>query len=138
MSDVKASDSVVWLRAKLAKGPRRKNELVTEAQGAGLSWSAIESAKAKLGLVLVVQGRTKMAAGGKPVAWATKEQCEELDLELWRPGTTPAGGGKKGAVRSFQAYTVQESLRLRGQRVMDDSHDEAQTPPDVAPDSPAD
>ena len=126
MSQVKTADSVVWLRAKLAKGPRRKNELATEAQGAGLSWPAIESAKAKLGLVLVVQGRTKKAAGGKPIAWATKEQCEELDLELWRPGT-PAGVGKKGPVRSFQAFTVQESLRQRGQRVMDDSHNEPQT-----------
>ncbi|MGZ4202840.1 MAG: hypothetical protein ACXVRH_12350, partial [Thermoleophilaceae bacterium] len=124
MSDVKTADSVVWLRAKLARGPRRRNELVTEAQGAGLSWPAIESAKAKLGLVLVVQGRTKMSAGGKPVAWATKKQCEELDLELWRPGTTPAAGAKKGPVQSFQPFTVQESLRLRGQRVMDDSHGE--------------
>jgi hypothetical protein len=121
MSSAKTAESVVWLRAKLAKGPRRKNELVTEAEGAGLSWPAVEAAKVSLGLVLVVQGGTRKSAGRKPLAWATKEQCEELDLEVWQPGSAQAGG-KKRAQGNFHHLTLQESLRLRGQRVMDDSH----------------
>jgi hypothetical protein len=121
MSHVEAADSVVWLSGKLTKGPRRRNELATEAKGAGLSWPAVEAAKATLGLVLIVQGGNKKAAGRRPLAWATKEQCEELDLELWKPGTPPEGG-KKRVPRSFHHLTVQESLRRRGQRVMDDSH----------------
>lgn len=120
MSSAKTAESVVWLRAKLAKGPRRRNELATEAEGAGLSWPAVEAAKVSLGLVLIVQGGTRKSAGRKPLAWATKEQCEELDLEVWQPGSAQVG--KKRAQGNFHHLTVQESLRLRGQRVMDDSH----------------
>jgi hypothetical protein len=120
MSSAKTAESVVWLSAKLAKGPRRRNELATEAEGAGLSWPAVEAAKVSLGLVLVVQGGTRKSAGRKPLAWATKDQCEELDLEVWQPGSAQAG--KQPAQGNFRSLTVQESLRRRGQRVMDDSH----------------
>jgi hypothetical protein len=121
MSQVETADSVVWLQAKLAKGPRRRNELATEAKGAGLEWPAIEAAKARLGLVLIVQGGARKTGGRQPLAWATKEQCEELDLEVWRPGSTQTGT-KQRAGGNFHHLTVQESLRARGQRVMDDSH----------------
>jgi hypothetical protein len=122
MSRVEASESVAWLRAKLAKGPRRPAELATEAHGAAIPWATVESAKATLGLVVTVQGGLRKSAGRRPLVWATKQQCDELSLEVWRPGTTPEGG-KKRAAHSFHQYALQESLRARGQRVMDESHD---------------
>jgi hypothetical protein len=123
MSRVEAPESVVWLRAKLAKGPRREPELVTEAHGAGLAWAAVESAKSTLGLVVTVQGGARKVAGRRPLVWATKRQCDELNLEVWRPGATPEAV-KKQPVGGFRRHALQESLRARGQRVMDDSHDE--------------
>jgi hypothetical protein len=121
MSRVEVSESVVWLGAKLAKGPRRQTELATEAHGAAIPWAAVESAKATLGLVVTVQGGLRRSAGRRQLVWATKQQCDELNLAVWRPGTTPEGG-KKRAARSFHQYALQESLRVRGQRVMDESH----------------
>lgn len=121
MSHVEVAESVVWLRAKLAKGPRRRNELETEAHGAGLPWATVESAKATLGLVLTVQRGGKRSAGRGPLAWATKQQCDELNLEVCRPGTN-ADSRKKRAPRAFDDYALQQSLLARGQRVMDESH----------------
>jgi len=121
MSRLDVPDSVVWLRAKLAKGPRRRNELETEARGAGLPWATVESAKATLGLVVTVQAGGKRSAGRRPLAWATKQQCDELNLEVWRPGAS-ADSRKERAPRAFHQYALQESLRARGQRVMDESH----------------
>jgi len=123
MSRVEAPESVVWLRAKLAKGPRREPELVTEAHGAGLAWAAVESAKSTLGLVVTVQGGARKVAGRRPLVWATQQQCDELNLEVWRPGAT-LEAVKKQPVGGFRRHALQESLRARGQRVMDDSHDE--------------
>jgi hypothetical protein len=122
MSRVEAPESVVWLQAKLAKGPRREHELATEAHGAGLPWAAVESAKSKLGLVVTVQSGARKVAGRRPLAWATKQQCDELNLEVWRPGATPEAAKKRPA-GGIRRYALQESLRARGQRVMDDSHD---------------
>jgi hypothetical protein len=122
MSRVEVPESVVWLTAKLAKGPRREPELATEAHGAGLPWAAVESAKTTLGLVVTVQSGVRKVAGRRPLVWATKQQCEDLHLEVWRPGGTPEAV-KKRPVGGFRRYAVQESLRARGQRVMDDSHD---------------
>jgi hypothetical protein len=123
MSRVEVAESVVWLRAKLAKGPRRRNELETEAHGAGLPWATVESAKATLGLVVTVQAGGKRSAGRRPLAWATRQQCDELNLEVSRPGTCP-DGRKTRAPRAFDQYALQQSLRARGQRVMDESHAE--------------
>jgi hypothetical protein len=123
MSRNESPESVAWLRAKLAKGPRRQPELETEAHGAGLPWAAVESAKTKLGIVVTVQGGARKVAGRRPLVWATKRQCDELNLEVWRPGAPPEAG-KKRPVGSFQRYTLQASLRARGQQVMDDSHNE--------------
>jgi hypothetical protein len=123
MSRVEVAESVVWLRAKLAGGPRRRNELETEAHGAGLPWATVESAKAKLGLVVTVQHGPKRSPGRSPLSWATKQQCDELNLELWRPGAS-VESRKKRAPTTFHQYALQESLRARGQRVMDESHGE--------------
>ena len=122
MSRVEVPESVEWLRAKLAKGPRRQPELATEAHGAGLPWAAVESAKATLGLVVTVQSGVRKRTGRRPLVWATKQQCDELNLEIWRPDAPPEAGRKR-PVGSFQRSALQESLRARGQRVMDDSHD---------------
>jgi hypothetical protein len=123
MSPVEVAESVAWLRAKLAKGPRRRNELETEAHGAGLPWAKVESAKATLGLMVAVQGGGRRSAGRRPLVWATKQQCDELNLEVSRPGTS-ADSRKARAPRGFHQYALQESLRARGQRVMDESHAE--------------
>jgi hypothetical protein len=121
MTGVEVPESVAWLRAKLARGPRRRNELETEAHGAGLPWATVESAKATLGLVVTVQDGSKRSAGRRPLVWATRQQRDELKLEVWRPDTSPASREKR-APRAFHRYALEESLRARGQRVMDDSH----------------
>jgi hypothetical protein len=112
---VSTAESVIWLREKLAKGPRRRDELITEAKNSGLAWPAVEAAKMKLGIVLV-QAPSNSTAGRKPLAWATKEHCAELGLVPWKPGEMADGGKKRGP-----GFSLEQSLKARGQRVMDDA-----------------
>jgi hypothetical protein len=117
---VSTAESVIWLREKLAKGPRRRDELITEAKNSGLAWPAVEAAKMKLGIVLV-QAPSNSTAGRKPLAWATKEHCAELGLVPWKPGEMADGGKKRGPGRGFSGFSLEQSLKARGQRVMDDA-----------------
>lgn len=123
MSDLSTAESVIWLRGKLAKGPRRRDELITEARTAGLAWPAVEAAKMKLGVVLV-QGPSGSTAGRKPLAWATKEHCAELGLSPWKPGEMTEGGKKRGPGRGFSGFSLEQSLKARGQRVMDEARED--------------